>query len=115
MAYIFFLEMDLRPGSALDFSFINGASTVAKFWPRQLTKFIPFSQMKMPDILQNFSIKPKSKEAEVIKNAIIHCEEPAMEGEEKYCATSLESMVDFSISKLGKNLTVVSTETEKKN
>ncbi|XP_052111649.1 BURP domain protein RD22 [Arachis duranensis] len=36
-----------------------------------------------------------------------------IKGEEKYCATSLESMVDFSTSKLGKNVDLVSTEISK--
>ncbi|XP_014500741.1 BURP domain protein RD22-like [Vigna radiata var. radiata] len=35
-----------------------------------------------------------------------------MKGEEKHCATSLESMVDFVTSKLGKNVHVTSTEVE---
>ena len=35
--------------------------------------------------------------------------ETATIGEEKYCATSLESMMDFAISKLGKNIRVISS------
>ncbi|KAL4560373.1 hypothetical protein LXL04_032523 [Taraxacum kok-saghyz] len=38
------------------------------------------------------------------------CEDKGIEGEEKYCATSLESMVDFSTSKLGKKVKAISTE-----
>ncbi|KAI5013554.1 hypothetical protein ZWY2020_037067 [Hordeum vulgare] len=38
------------------------------------------------------------------------CEAPAAEGEKKWCATSLESMVDFAMCSLGtKNVRVVST------
>lgn len=44
-----------------------------------------------------------------MKNTIEECEEKVTDGEETYCATSLESMVDFSTSKLGKNVDVVST------
>ncbi|WJX93180.1 hypothetical protein P8452_74739 [Trifolium repens] len=42
---------------------------------------------------------------------IIHdyCGRPSAIGEEKHCATSLESMLDFAISKLGKNIKVMSS------
>ena len=34
------------------------------------------------------------------------CETPCTAGEDGVCATSLESLVDFSVSKLGKNVQV---------
>lgn len=37
-----------------------------------------------------------------MKQTLQDCEEPSVNGEEKQCATSLESMVDFAVSKLGK-------------
>ncbi|XP_061341520.1 unknown seed protein USP-like [Gastrolobium bilobum] len=37
------------------------------------------------------------------------CQSPATLGEEKYCGTSLESMMDFAISKLGKNIKAISS------
>lgn len=36
-----------------------------------------------------------------MKNTLHECEEPAVNGEKKTCATSLESMVDFATSSLG--------------
>ncbi|GFS35399.1 BURP domain-containing protein [Actinidia rufa] len=54
--------------------------------------------------------KLDSKEAKIMKKAVKECEEPGTKGEEKYGATSLESMVDFSTNKLGKNIQGVSTE-----
>ncbi|XP_009353316.2 BURP domain protein RD22 [Pyrus x bretschneideri] len=38
---------------------------------------------------------------------------PAMKGEERYCATSLESLVDFATSELGSNIQTMSTEVER--
>lgn len=35
-----------------------------------------------------------------------------MEGEEKSCATSLESLVDFNVAKIGKNVEVISTDSQ---
>ncbi|KAL6124177.1 hypothetical protein ACLB2K_076692 [Fragaria x ananassa] len=45
---------------------------------------------------------------------IKECEAPAIKGEEKYCATSLESLIDFMVSKLGKNVQVYAIEAETK-
>ncbi|CAN4076565.1 unnamed protein product [Withania somnifera] len=50
----------------------------------------------------------------MIMKTIKMCEDPAGNGEEKYCATSLESMVDFTSSHLGTNkISAMSTEVEK--
>ena len=56
----------------------------------------------MPEIMNYFSVKPDLKEAEIMKKTVKECEEPRTKGEEKYGATSLESMVDFNTNKLGK-------------
>ncbi|CAN4076564.1 unnamed protein product [Withania somnifera] len=77
---LFFLEKDLHQGKA---------------------DSIPFSSDKMPEILNHFSVDPDSEEVQIMKQTVQECEEPGIKGEEKYCATSLESVVDFSTSKLG--------------
>ncbi|XP_058744315.1 unknown seed protein USP-like [Vicia villosa] len=46
------------------------------------------------------------KEARILNN---YCGTPSAIGEDKHCALSLESMIDFSISKLGKNIKVMSS------
>ncbi|MBH0213522.1 hypothetical protein GH794_15600, partial [Listeria monocytogenes] len=55
----------------------------------------------------------ESEEGRAMTKTVNECEDPAVKGEEKYCATSLESMVDFSTSKLGKNVKAISTEVDK--
>ncbi|KAK8545056.1 hypothetical protein V6N13_066371 [Hibiscus sabdariffa] len=74
---------------------------------------IPFSSGKFPEIFKYFSLKPKSDEANLIKETIQKCEIPAMKGEQRYCATSLESLIDWTVSKLGKNIQVLSNDVEK--
>lgn len=111
---LFFLEKDIQPGSKMNLNFIK-SSNEATFLPRQVAKSIPFSSNKLPEIYSQFSVTPKSVEAEMIKETIKECEEPTIKGEGKYCATSLESMVDFSTSKLGKNVQAISTEVEKES
>ena len=43
------------------------------------------------------------------------CEAPGIKGEEKYCATSLEKMIEFTTSRLGKKVKALSTDVEKES
>lgn len=108
---LFFLEKDMHPGTRMNLHFTETSET-ATFLPRQVAESIPFSSNRLPEILNQFSMKPGSVTAEMIKNTIKECEERAIKGEEKHCATSLESMIDFSISKLGRKIQAISTEVE---
>ena len=109
---IFFLEKNMQPGTKMELNF-KSDQNLAAFLPRQISNSIPFSSDKIPQILNHFSVNPDSEEAETIKETIKECEQAGIKGEEKYCATSLESMIDFSTSKLGKSVQVISTEVEK--
>jgi len=110
---LFFLEKDLKSGTKMNLYFTKTTNSKTTFLPRQVADKIPFSSEKMPEILDQFSVKSDTKDAEVMKKTVKLCEEPTIKGEEKYCATSLESMVDFSTSKLGKSVQPISTEVEK--
>ncbi|XP_028113859.1 uncharacterized protein LOC114311889 [Camellia sinensis] len=91
---IFFLENDLKKYTKMTLRFTR-ITTSTIFLPRQVAEKIPFSSKKMPQILDYFSVKPNSMEAKTIKQTIKECEKPGIKGEEKYCATSLESMLFF--------------------
>ncbi|PIA65034.1 hypothetical protein AQUCO_00100486v1 [Aquilegia coerulea] len=109
---LFFLEKDLLPGTKMNLHFTK-TTKGANFLPHQVAKAIPFSSEKLPEVMEQFSVNPQSIEAEAMKQTIKECEEHAQEGEEKSCATSLESMVDFTTSKLGKQVQPMSTEVDK--
>ncbi|KAI3917394.1 hypothetical protein MKW98_027313 [Papaver atlanticum] len=109
-ASLFFLEKDLHPGAEMNLHFVVSTASGTTFLPQKLAKVTPFSSNKLPQILDQFAINPKSEEAEVINETIMDCEEPAIENEEKYCAISLESLVDYGTSKFGKNVNVLTTE-----
>ncbi|RZR91749.1 hypothetical protein BHM03_00019930 [Ensete ventricosum] len=97
---LFFLEKDLHPGAKMKLHFtetISGSS----FLPRRAADSIPFSSTRLREILDRFSVEPNSAEAGAIKQTLRDCEEPAVRGERKTCATSLEAMVEFSTSSLG--------------
>ncbi|CAI9268371.1 unnamed protein product [Lactuca saligna] len=105
----FFLENDLHEGTEMKLHFVKDDKKAA-FLPRQVADSIPFSSNKLPQIYNKFSIKSNSVEAKSMKQTLSVCESKGIEGEEKYCATSLESMVDFSTNKLGKQVKAISTE-----
>uniref|UniRef100_A0A7N0ZVP9 BURP domain-containing protein n=1 Tax=Kalanchoe fedtschenkoi TaxID=63787 RepID=A0A7N0ZVP9_KALFE len=108
-----FLEKDLVPGNQMEMEIARPGNNGYAFVPRQVADSIPFSSDKLPAILTKLSVDPESPKAQMIKDTIKECELPAEEGEVKTCATSLESMIDFSVQRLGKNIQAVSTEAEK--
>ncbi|KAI3917390.1 hypothetical protein MKW98_027309 [Papaver atlanticum] len=108
-ASLFFLEKDFYPGAKMNLHFVVSTASGTTFLPQKLAKVTPFSSKKLPDILKQFAINAKSEAAEVINQTIMDCEEPALENEEKYCATSLESLVGYGTSKIGKNVNVLTT------
>ncbi|KAJ6292171.1 hypothetical protein OIU76_024146 [Salix suchowensis] len=93
---------------------LTDSGTKVSFLPRQVAESIPFTSDKIPEILKYFALEVNSKEAQIIREEIGGCEEPNMEGEDKYCATSLESLIDFNVERLGQNVRVLSTEAGKK-
>ncbi|KAL8107103.1 BURP domain protein RD22-like [Apium graveolens] len=111
---LFFLEKDLHQGTNMNLHFTRHASPTT-FLPRKVAESIPFLSNKLPEILHKFSVKQNTLESETIKNTLSECEAPSIEGEEKYCATSLENMIDFSTSKLGEKVNAVSTVVEKES
>ncbi|XP_024180081.1 BURP domain protein RD22 isoform X2 [Rosa chinensis] len=112
----YFQEKDLQHlGKTVTLQFLKPTDNNATLLPRKVVKSIPFSSNKLPEILIYFGVKPMSAVAEIMKSTIEECEAPAIKGEDKYCATSLESLIDFTVSKLGKYIQVYATEAENNN
>ncbi|KAL2236064.1 UNVERIFIED_CONTAM: BURP domain-containing protein 3 [Sesamum indicum] len=108
-AALFFMEKDLYPGKLMKLNFSKNGNW-APFLTRHDADSVPFSSDKLPEILRAFSVDPSSDEAQVMKKTIQGCEQnQSVKGEEKLCATSLESMIDFATSKLGKDVDAIST------
>ncbi|CAI8584199.1 unnamed protein product [Vicia faba] len=66
----------------------------------------PFARDTQKENQHSVAYTSDEKEAHIIDN---YCRTPSAIGEEKHCALSLESMMDFAISKLGKNIKVMSS------
>ncbi|GLT50702.1 hypothetical protein SLA2020_241690 [Shorea laevis] len=112
-ANIFFFESDLHPGRLMKLPGFTRTENRATFLPRAVADSMPFSSNKFSDILKLFSVEPKSVGAKVMKQNIENCKRESTKGEDKYCATSLESLIDLSVSRLGKKIQVLSTAVEK--
>ncbi|KAA3471669.1 dehydration-responsive protein RD22-like [Gossypium australe] len=109
----FFFQRDLRTGKLVSLPNLIATGDKTPFLPDQVAKSIPFSSAKLPEILNHFSLKPQTRDANTICETIRGCERAAINGEQKFCATSLESFIDLSISKLGKQIQLLSIEFSK--
>ncbi|XP_039064076.1 BURP domain protein RD22-like [Hibiscus syriacus] len=109
---VFFFPKDLRSGKLVKLPALT-TSDKTPFLHDRVAKSIPFSSDELPEILNHFSVRPQTKEANLISKTVKGCERVAMKGEDKFCATSLESFIDSSISHLGKQIQLLSTELSK--
>ncbi|XP_076926952.1 BURP domain-containing protein 6-like [Bidens hawaiensis] len=114
IATLLFLEKDLQQGEEMKLHFLKNYENIA-FLPRQISDSIPFSSKDLPEIYSRFSVLPDSVDAKIMKHTLNLCEYKAIKGEERTCVTSLESMVDFSTSQLGKRVKALSTEVNAKD
>ncbi|MED6111484.1 hypothetical protein PIB30_052716 [Stylosanthes scabra] len=108
----FFFEHDLLPGKKLILESINPSDEFS-FLSDKIAKAFPFSSNRLQEILKRLNIEADSTDAKSMKKTLAFCENPAIKGEDKYCATSLELLLDFTVSKLGKNIRLLSTEFER--
>ncbi|GAB4860839.1 hypothetical protein Ancab_036000 [Ancistrocladus abbreviatus] len=109
----FFLKKDLQVGKKRTLHF--PLNKIITFLPRPIAESVPFSSSKLPQILSHFKVNPQSKEAQHIRGTIRRCEVKSPIDREKYCATSLESLVDYVTSKLGNEVKALSPLIPKKN
>ncbi|KAM0053570.1 putative BURP domain-containing protein [Helianthus debilis subsp. tardiflorus] len=109
IAKLLFLEKDLQQYGEMKLHFMK-VNQKNPFLPKNVSDSIPFSSKDLPVIYNKFSIKPDSMVAELMKQTLSLCEHKGIEGEEIFCATSLESMVNFCTAKLGEKVKALSTE-----
>ncbi|OIT07143.1 PREDICTED: BURP domain protein USPL1-like [Nicotiana attenuata] len=115
---IFFTPKDLNIGKKMPLFFaIKDPSTSPQLLSRKEADSIPFSSTNLPYLLDFFLFSKESPQAKAIEDTFFHCEISAMKGESKFCATSLESMLDWAKEILGHNtqLKVYTTDFIKKS
>ncbi|KAJ4830472.1 hypothetical protein Tsubulata_003403 [Turnera subulata] len=101
-AKVFFTLKDLKIGSVIATSLPKlGSSKYPPLFTREKAESIPFSLKHLPYLLHLFSISPDSPQASAMEDALRQCESEPIRGETKFCATSLESMLDFVSDMIG--------------
>ncbi|GMH13433.1 hypothetical protein Nepgr_015274 [Nepenthes gracilis] len=93
--HIFFKVEDIRVGKVIPLYFpIKYPSTTPNILPREEADSIPFSLARLPYLLNFFQFPQNSAQANAMEETLKHCEFPPIKGETKFCATSLESMLE---------------------
>ncbi|KAI3804963.1 hypothetical protein L1987_26883 [Smallanthus sonchifolius] len=99
---VFFKVDDLYLGKKMPIYFAtNDDSNRAYLLSREEVDPIPFSSQKLPYLLEFFSISNNSSQAKAMETTLKLCELKPIEGELKFCVTSLESMLDMTRGTFG--------------
>ena len=92
---VFFTLSNLKIGHSIPIPFsTKHPSLYPHLLPREESDSIPFSLSQLPNLLEFFSFPKHSPQAKAIEYTPAQCELEALKGETKFCATSLESMLD---------------------
>ncbi|KAK1272284.1 BURP domain-containing protein 3 [Acorus gramineus] len=108
---LYFREESLRSESRMNLHFTKTTPRRDTFLPRRQAESLPFASTELPEVVKRLSVDPNSQQAAAMKTTLELCEEPTVRGENKTCATSLESMVDFIVSELRTNRVVAMSTT----
>lgn len=98
---VFFHEEAVRVGKRLPFYFPPAAPASLGFLPRQVADSVPFTTAALPGVLLTFGIASDSPTVPSMEATLHACESPTIAGESKFCATSLEALVERAMGMLG--------------
>ncbi|KAE9586647.1 putative BURP domain-containing protein [Lupinus albus] len=94
---VFFTLKDFKAGKRMPIHFPKrDPETSPKLWPKEQADSIPFSLNQLPYLLKLFSFSPNSPQAIAMQSTLSECESKPIKGEIKFCATSYESMLEFT-------------------
>ncbi|KAH7517849.1 BURP domain protein USPL1 [Ziziphus jujuba] len=98
----FFTVDDLYVGKVVGIQFYTrDPSSLPPFLSKEVADRFPFSVKELPLILQLFGMAPGSPEAQLAERTLRFCADEPIKGEQKTCATSIESFIEFASSMLG--------------
>ncbi|KAG5522224.1 hypothetical protein RHGRI_034414 [Rhododendron griersonianum] len=101
-------ERMLKMGTIMPMPDIKDKMPKRPFLPRVISSKLPFS--KISEMKRIFHAGENSSMASMLATAVSVCERASNAGETKRCVGSAEDMIDFSISVLGHNVVVRTTE-----
>ncbi|XAR48063.1 hypothetical protein NMG60_11030771 [Bertholletia excelsa] len=105
----FFREKMLRTGTVMPVPDIRDKMPKRSFLPRSISSKLPFSTARLAELTRIFHASENSSMARVLADALGECERAPSPGETKRCIGSVEDMIDFAISVLGRNVVVRTT------
>ncbi|KAI6686547.1 hypothetical protein NL676_032460 [Syzygium grande] len=106
----FFRESMLKTGTVMPMPDIRDKMPKRSFLPRSIASKLPFSTLKLNELKQIFHAGENSTMEKIMADALGECERAPSRGESKQCVPSVEDMIDFATSILGRNVVVRSTE-----
>lgn len=98
---VFFHEAAVRVGKRLAFRFPAAAPAPLGLLPRHVADAIPFAAPALPSVFALLGVAPGSAQAAAMAETLRTCETPPLAGEPKFCATSLEALVERAVAALG--------------
>ncbi|XP_057783100.1 BURP domain-containing protein BNM2C-like [Salvia miltiorrhiza] len=94
---IFFFPKDLKLGNTMKIYFPKRelSDSLTHLISKEEADSIPFSSQSLPQILRLFSFSDGSPQATAMAATLDECDRQPIQGEKKFCATSLKSMSEF--------------------
>lgn len=105
----FFRESMVKEGTVMPFPDIRDKMPKRSFLPRSILSKLPFSTSKISEMKQIFKVSDNSSMDKILMDSLSECERAPSPGETKRCVGSVEDMIDFATSVLGRNVVVRTT------
>lgn len=94
---VFFKLEDLKIGNTMPVYFPKRDPSLSpRLLPKEKADEIPFSSKDFLTLIKRFAFSQDSPQAIAMEDTLRQCENKPIKGETKFCATSLESMLDFT-------------------
>ncbi|XP_051115845.1 polygalacturonase 1 beta-like protein 1 [Andrographis paniculata] len=106
----FFREKMLKNGTITKMPNIQDWMPKRSFLPRTIIMKLPFSSRDIKEIKRVFHATDNSTMEHAMMNTLIECERAPSPGETKRCIASIEDMIDFATTVLGRDIIVRTTE-----
>ncbi|XP_075496279.1 LOW QUALITY PROTEIN: polygalacturonase 1 beta-like protein 3 [Primulina tabacum] len=106
----FFRDEMLKSGTIMPMPDIQDKMPKRSFLPRTILSKLPFSTSKLAEMKRLYHASDDSGVVNIMIESLKDCEREPSPGEVKRCVASIEDMIDFATSVLGRNVTVRSTE-----
>ncbi|XP_019423646.1 PREDICTED: polygalacturonase 1 beta-like protein 3 [Lupinus angustifolius] len=106
----FFREKMMKEGTVMPLPDIRDKMPQRSFLPRSILSKLPFSSSKISELKKIFKAYDNSSMEKMMKDSLGECERVPSPGETKRCVGSMEDMIDFATSVLGRNVVARTTE-----